>query len=81
METDIEEVHLKEYLWIIYKRRWTIAAFFTAVVAVVTVFSYTTIPVYRATTQILIEKENPNIVDFKELYTIDATSDVFYQTQ
>jgi capsular exopolysaccharide synthesis family protein len=64
-----------------YKRRWTIAAFLTGIVAVVTVYAFTTEPVYRGTAQILIEKENPNIVDFKELYAIDASSQDFYLTQ
>lgn len=81
MEGTVEEVHLRDYLWIMFKRRWTIAAFFTVVVAAVIVFTYTMTPIYRATTQILIEKENPNIVDFKELYTVDATTQDFYQTQ
>jgi capsular exopolysaccharide synthesis family protein len=75
------EVHLKDYFWVVYKRRWTIAAFFTVVVAVVTVLTFTMVPVYRATTQVLIEKENPNIMDFKELYAIDTTNNDFYRTQ
>lgn len=76
-----DEIQLKNFFWVVYKRRWTVAAFLTVVVAVVAVYTFTTVPVYRATTQILIEKENPNIVDFKELYAVDATTQGFYQTQ
>jgi capsular exopolysaccharide synthesis family protein len=76
-----EEAHLKDYLRVIHKRKWTITTFFIIVVTAVMVITFTTVPVYRATTQILIEKENPNIVDFKELYAIDSTSQDFYKTQ
>jgi capsular exopolysaccharide synthesis family protein len=76
-----EETHLNDYLRVIFKRKWTIAAFFTITVAVIAVITFTTVPVYMATTQILIEKETPNIVDFKELYAIDSSSQDFYKTQ
>ncbi|MGA1868103.1 MAG: GumC family protein [bacterium] len=76
-----EEIDLRDYLWVIYKRRWTIISIVTITLALGTVYTLTSIPIFRATTQILIEKENPNIVDFKELYTVDATTQDFYQTQ
>jgi len=76
-----EEIDLKDYLWVMYKRRWTIISILVFVTALGIIYTLTRVPVYRATTLILIEKENPNIVDFKELYAVDATSQDFYQTQ
>ena len=76
-----EEIDLRDYLWVMYKRRWTIISIATIAVALGIVYTLTSIPIFRATTQILIEKENPNIVDFKELYAVDATTQDFYQTQ
>ncbi len=76
-----KDIHLKDYLWVIYKRRWIIIAFFLTLVAVVTIHSFIAIPIYRATTQILIEKESPNILDVKEIYAVDTTTQDFYQTQ
>ncbi|HET8647447.1 MAG TPA: GNVR domain-containing protein, partial [Vicinamibacteria bacterium] len=38
-------------------------------------------PEYRATTQILIERENPNVLAFKEVAQVDAARDDYYQTQ
>jgi exopolysaccharide transport family protein len=72
---------LRDYLWVIYKRRWTIIVFFAILVTAVTVLSFTLTPIYRATAEIIIEKENPNILDIKELYAIDTTAQDFYQTQ
>ncbi|MGA1826289.1 MAG: GumC family protein, partial [bacterium] len=76
-----EELDLRNYLWVMYKRKWTILSIVTITVALGVVYTLTSVPIYRATTQILIEKENPNIVDFKELYAVDATTQDFYQTQ
>ena len=63
------------------KRRWVVATFLLTVVAVVGIYTFTMTPVYRSSATILIEKENPNILDIKELYTIDSTAQDFYQTQ
>jgi capsular exopolysaccharide synthesis family protein len=76
-----EDIHLKQYLWTLYKRRWTIVTFLTCVVAIAAVYSFTQEPVYKGTAQIIIEKENPNIVDFKEIYAVDASSQDFFMTQ
>lgn len=76
-----KEVHLKDYLWLLVKHRWAVLGFLAVSVAAVSVRTFTTAPVYRATAQILIEKENPNIVDFKEIYAVDSTAQDFYQTQ
>jgi exopolysaccharide transport family protein len=76
-----EDIHLRDYLWVMYKRRWTIIVFFAVLVTAVTVLSFTLTPIYSATAEIIIEKENPNILDIKELYAIDTTAQDFYQTQ
>ena len=81
MEYEEHNIDIKEYLWIFYKHRWAILTFFVIVVTLTFIFNIIAQPEYRASTKILIEKENPNIVDFKEIYAIDATSQEFYQTQ
>jgi capsular exopolysaccharide synthesis family protein len=75
-----EEIHLRDYLWVIYRRRWAIITFITVVLAVVTVKVFTMVPIYRASTQILIEKEQPNILQFRDPYVADL-GDSFYNTQ
>ena len=76
-----EEIHLRDYVKVLLKRKWTVVSFFTILVAVVTIGSYAAVPVYRASTQILIERENPNVVNFQEVLAINATSTDYYQTQ
>ncbi|HET6465070.1 MAG TPA: polysaccharide biosynthesis tyrosine autokinase [Nitrospiria bacterium] len=75
------EVHLHDYLRVLQKRRWTAITFFVILVTVVAVATFTIRPVYRSTVQILIERENPNVVSIQEVLAIDATATDYYQTQ
>jgi len=75
------EVHLRDYLRVLQKRRWTVIAFFVILVTTVAVVTFTVRPVYRSTVQILIERENPNVVSIQEVLAIDATATDYYQTQ
>ncbi len=76
-----EDVHLRDYIRIIKKRQWVIITFFVIVVVSVTVTSFLRSPVYRATARILIEKETPNVLSFKEVLALDTTDTDYYQTQ
>ncbi len=76
-----KETHLKEYIWILKKRKWTLITFLLIIVFVVTVGSFKMKPIYRATTQLLIEKENPNILSFEEVMQLDTSNSDYYQTQ
>lgn len=76
-----EEIHLRDYLRVIMKRRNLVAAVCVAVVMVVTVKSLLMAPVYRATTQILIEKEKPKVVDIQEVLGVNTSDQDYYQTQ
>ncbi|MFH1260114.1 MAG: polysaccharide biosynthesis tyrosine autokinase [Elusimicrobiota bacterium] len=75
-----EPAHLRNYLQVIYRRFWTIAIFFVVLVTTVMIGTFLQKPIYRATTQIMIEKENRN-VNFQEVIGIEATGQDYYQTQ
>jgi capsular exopolysaccharide synthesis family protein len=78
---EYKKAGLKEYWWILRKRKWTLITFLTIMVTVVTIGSFKMKPVYRATTQLLIERENPNILSFEEVMTLDTSNTDYYQTQ
>ncbi|OEU44353.1 MAG: hypothetical protein BBJ60_02950 [Desulfobacterales bacterium S7086C20] len=78
-ETD--QINLRDYWRIILKHRKLIITFFLVVVTTVAIYSLTMIPVYRSTTQILIERANPNILSAQEMFVIDPSGQDFYQTQ
>jgi len=75
------EVHLVDYLKMLYKRRWSALTAFLIVVLSASVYTFTTIPVYDARVQILIEKEDANIVSFKEVFAQNQVTADYYQTQ
>ena len=68
-----EEIDLRDYFRILLKRRWTIMAIFALVVLYVAVHTFTATPIYRASSRIVIEKENPNLVSIQEVMAVGAT--------
>jgi polysaccharide biosynthesis transport protein len=75
------EVHLTDYLKVLYKRRWIAVAALTVVLLSVSVYTFTVQPIYEARAQVLIEKENANVVTFKEAFEQNQITDDYYQTQ
>ncbi len=76
-----KEVNLRDYWKVVRKRQWTIIAFFLIVVITTAVGTFTMRPIYRGTTTIQINKENPQIVDFKEIFAVNTMDRDYYQTQ
>src|SRR5438477_7244463 len=63
-----DELHRGDYLQVLYKRRWTALTAFLIVFLSVCLYTFTATPIYEARVQILIEKENTNVVSFKEVF-------------
>lgn len=76
-----KEVNLRDYWKVIQKRKWTIIAFFWIVLIATAVGTFTMRPIYRGTVTIQINKENPQIVDFKEIFAVNTMDMDYYQTQ
>ncbi len=57
-----EDLHIKDYIDVVIRRRDIIIIFFVMVVTVVALGSFIMRPVYRATSIILIDPESPNIL-------------------
>jgi succinoglycan biosynthesis transport protein ExoP len=75
------EVHLTDYLRVLYKRRWPFMTAFLVVFLGTCVYTFTATPIYNARVQILIEKEASNVVTFKEAVEQNQVTDDYYQTQ
>ncbi|NVM20672.1 MAG: polysaccharide biosynthesis tyrosine autokinase [Desulfobacterales bacterium] len=76
-----EQVDLRDYLRVIIKRKWTVAVVFAVVVITVTIHAFTATPIYEATTRLIIDKENPNVVSIQEVMAVDTSGSDYYQTQ
>lgn len=75
------ESHLLDYARVLHKRRWTAVTAFLLVFMSVTVYTFTTTPLYSARAQVLIENENPNVVKFEEVVDLNKSTVDYYQTQ
>src|SRR3954471_15358012 len=73
------EVHLIDYVKVLYRRRWIALSAFLIVVLSVSVYTFTATPIYEARVQILIEKEATNVVTFKEAIEQNQNTDDYYQ--
>jgi succinoglycan biosynthesis transport protein ExoP len=75
--------HLWDYVHVLLRRRRLLIAVFTSVVALAALRTFLTKPVYEATSQILIEKQNPNVLNFQGVTEERAGTgiDDYYQTQ
>lgn len=76
-----EQIDIRDYLRVIRKRKWTVISAFTIIVFTVLIYSFTSTPVYEATTRLIIERENPKVVSFQEVMAVDASGTDYYQTQ
>src|SRR5262245_1914967 len=73
--------HLLDYVRVLYKRRWIAGTAFTIVMLLVTVYTFTVTPVYQASTKLLIESDDPNVVSFKEVINEEQAKADYYTTQ
>jgi succinoglycan biosynthesis transport protein ExoP len=76
-----EQINLRDYLYVIQKRRWTVITVFAVIVITVAILTFTATPIYEATTRLIIDKENPNVVSIQEVMSVDASGSDYYQTQ
>ena len=76
-----EEIHLRDYLQIILRRKWIVITFLVTVLTTVTIGTFLMRPQYKATVMIKIDKENPNILTFKDVVAVERPEEDYYQTQ
>jgi capsular exopolysaccharide synthesis family protein len=71
----------RRYWAMLHKRRGIILTCLGLSLAFAVLYNYTTRPVYRATTQILIDRDTPNVLPNKELVELVQGGMDYYQTQ
>lgn len=80
-----QDVHLIDYLNVIRKRKWVVIIFFLTVVITVIVGSFSATPIYKATTQLMIENNDSLLNEMADASKVNMNSDVqnksYYQTQ
>src|SRR6187549_2711622 len=78
------DTHLLDRLNAIYKYRYVVVTIFLLVLLAVTIRTYTTTPIYRSTTSVLIEEDRmSSVAGFNTQASSDYSQDSesYYQTQ
>lgn len=71
MNKDAEtSIHLVDYLRILKERKWVIITFFMIIVPFVTIGTFYQKSVYRATASLIVETEEPEILNFNDVMTL-----------
>ena len=71
----------RRYLAMLHKRRAIVLTCLALSLGTAVLYNYTTRPVYQATTQILIDRDTPNVLPNKELVELVQGGMDYYQTQ
>ncbi|MEJ2010025.1 MAG: polysaccharide biosynthesis tyrosine autokinase [Acidobacteriota bacterium] len=73
--------YLRAYWKIISKRRWTILTVALVVITLVAIYTYKKKPVFRATAEVEVNSETPQVQSVNDLYQSVPTDPAFLQTQ
>lgn len=75
-----KEIHLRDYLRVILRRKWIVITFFLIAITTALLGTFLMKPIYRASVMIKIDKENPNVINFKDVSGNEGGEDSYYQT-
>jgi capsular exopolysaccharide synthesis family protein len=73
--------HIRDYLRVLHKRRRTVTTAFLLIVITTTLVTFTTVPIYESKARLLIESENPSVVNIKEVVQESQGRGDYYTTQ
>jgi polysaccharide biosynthesis transport protein len=77
-----DTLNFREMWRIVRKRKWSLIAFFLLVVITVAIASTLQTPIYRSVISLKIERDQPKVVDFKDVAPTESIYDAdFYKTQ
>lgn len=80
-EWDTEEVHLRDYLDVIFRRKWLIVSFLALTFITTLVLTLSSPKLYKALASIEVYPKEQNVTKFEEVVTADMRSQEFFQTQ
>ena len=80
-EWDAEEVHLRDYLDVIFRRKWLIVSFLMLTFISTLILTLASSKIYKAFSSIEISSENQKVTKFEEVLGTEMRAQEFYQTQ
>ncbi len=78
---DAEEVHLRDYLDVIFRRRWLIVSFLMLTFISTLILTLASPKIYKASSSIEVSPQDQNVTKFEEVVATEVRVQEFYQTQ
>jgi succinoglycan biosynthesis transport protein ExoP len=78
---DAEEVHLRDYLDVIFRRRWLIVSFLMLTFISTLILTLASPKIYKASSSIEVSQQDQNVTKFEEVVATEVRVQEFYQTQ
>jgi capsular exopolysaccharide synthesis family protein len=79
-ETQGHEIHLRDYLHVLQKRKWLILAAVVISFSIAAIVTFRKRPLYQAAAQIIIEREVPKVLSIEQITQATSGAD-YYNTQ
>jgi len=78
---DAEEVHLRDYLDVIFRRRWLIVSFLMLTFISTLILTLASSKIYKASSSIEVSPQDQKVTKFEEVVGSEVRVQEFYQTQ
>ena len=78
---DAEEVHLRDYLDVIFRRRWLIISFLMLTFISTLILTLASPKIYKASSSIEVSPQDQKVTKFEEVVGSEVRVQEFYQTQ
>src|SRR3989441_7287035 len=76
-----EKINLRHYWHVILERRWLVIAAYCSVFALCLIYLFKSTRMYQATTRIQIDRESDNVLNIKDVFSVDGREQDYLQTQ
>lgn len=76
-----QETHLKDFLLVVRKRLWLILTVVVVAGTIAAIMTFRQPSIYKATAQLIVEKQTPNILHIQEILQASPAYGDFYNTQ
>lgn len=81
LDTNQDVIDLSHYFRVVNNKKWRILSLAVVITLLVTLIVLSMSPVYQASSSLLIENEETNIVSIEQVYGLDASKKEYYETQ
>jgi capsular exopolysaccharide synthesis family protein len=76
-----EKINFRHYWHVILERRWLVIAAFCSVFALCLIYLFKATRIFQATTRIQIDRESDNVLNIKDVFSVDGREQDYLQTQ